>query len=178
MVSKNTFNKDCRVTARLHPSIRKKLDNSGYNARQAIEYFVRDYYNANPRKRIEVKRQILENDIESLKKKECEVQLEIEHKEMLLEKLVVGEVSGIDDVDETEPLVLDIPANYQKGINIIQGAFDNNKDLEVSSSLSDKDNIINFIKNHDDFVVHAYDEYFGDLSWSEFKELLVSEIVV
>lgn len=170
--------KDCRVTARLHPSVRKKLDNSGYNARQAIEYFVNDYYNSNPRKRIEVKKQILENDIEDLKRQECEVQLEIEHKEKLLDKLVVGSVSGVDEVDENESLIFDLPANYQKGINIIQGSFDNKRDLEVSPSLSDKDNIINFIKNHDDFVVTTYDEYFSDLSWVEFKELLFSEIVV
>lgn len=178
MVKKNSFNKDCRVTARLHPSIKQKLINSGYNARQAIEYFIRDYYNANPRKRIEVKRQILENDIEELKRQECEIQLEIEHKESLITKLAVGEVTGIDDVDETEELVLDLPANIQKGVNIIQNAFDHKRDMEVSSKLSDEENILNFIKKHDEFIVSTYDNYCSELGFREFKELLLSEISV
>ena len=178
MVKKNSFNKDCRVTARLHPSIKQMLINSGYNARQAIEYFIRDYYNANPRKRIEVKRQILENDIDELKRQECEIQLEIEHKESLITKLAVGEVTGIDDVDETEELVLDLPANIQKGVNIIQNAFDHKRDMEVSSKLSDEENILNFIKKHDEFIVSTYDNYFSELGFREFKELLLSEISV
>lgn len=178
MVKKNDFNKDCRVSARLHPSIKKKLVNSGYNARQAIEYFVRDYYAANPRKRVEVKRQILENDIETLKKQECEVQLEIQHKESLLDKLVVSAAVGKDDVDETEELVMDLPPDVQMGINIVQNVFDKKKDLEVSSRLSDSENIMNFIKNHNDFIGATYDEYGSDLSWREFRDLLLSEIVV
>lgn len=166
------------VTARVHPSIKKKLQSSGYNARQAIEYFVRDYYAANPRKRVEVKRQILENDIETLKKQECEIQLEIEHKEALISKLAVGEVTGVDNVDEKEELSYDLPPNIQRGINIIQSAFNNKKDLEYTPSLSAKENIDNFIRNHEAFIVKNYDEYFSELGFQEFKELLYSEIEV
>ena len=178
MVKKNDFNKDCRVSARLHPSIKQKLINSGYNARQAIEYFIRDYYAANPRKRAEVKRQILENDIENLKKQECEVQLEIQHKEKLLDNLIVSAADGRDDVDETEELVMDLPPDVQMGINIVQNVFDQKKDLEVSGQLSDSENILEFIKNHNDFIGATYDEYCADLSWREFRDLLLSEIVV
>lgn len=178
MVKKNDFNKDCRVSARLHPSIKQKLINSGYNARQAIEYFIRDYYAANPRKRAEVKRQILENDIENLKKQECEVQLEIQHKEKLLDNLIVSAADGRDDVDETEELVMDLPPDVQMGINIVQNVFDQKKDLEVSGRLSDSENILEFIKNYNDFIGATYDEYGSDLSWREFRDLLLSEIVV
>ena len=178
MVKKNDFNKDCRVSARLHPSIKQKLINSGYNARQAIEYFVRDYYSANPRKRVEVKRQILENDIENLKKQECEVQLEIQHKENLLDKLIVSAATGMDDVDETEELVMDLPPDVQMGINIVQNVFNQKKDFEVSGELSDSENILEFIRNHNDFIGATYDEYGSDLSWREFRDLLLSEIVV
>lgn len=169
---------DDMVTARVHPSIKKKLQSSGYTARQAIEYFVRDYYNSNPRKRVEVKRQILENDLEMLKKQECEIQLEIEHKESLIDKLVVGEVTGVDNVDEKEGVHYELPPNVQKGINIIQSAFNNKKDLECSSTLSDKENIDNFIRAYEEFIVRNYDEYFSELGFREFKELLYSEIKV
>lgn len=36
---KNTFNKEAKISARIHESYKRKLKNSGYNARQAIEYF-------------------------------------------------------------------------------------------------------------------------------------------
>ena len=166
------------ITARVHPSIKKKLIASGYTGRQAIEYFVRDYYNANPRKRVEVKRQILENDLETLKQQECEIQLEIQHKEQLIDKLVVGSVTGVDDVNEKEELVYDLPPKVQMGVNIIQSAFNRKKEWEVSASLTDEENISNFIKKYDEFVVSTYDDYAKELSWKEFKDILLSEILV
>ena len=166
------------VTARVHPSIKKKLQASGYNARQAIEFFVSNYYAANPRKRVEVKRQIIENDLETLKKQECEIQLEIEHKETLLDKLVVGEVTGMDIVDEKEELKYDLPPEIQRGINIIQSAFNNKRDMEYSPRLSARENIDNFIRKYESFIVANYDQYFSSLGFQEFKDLLYEEIKV
>ena len=134
---------------------------------------LRDYYNANPRKRVEVQRQILENDIENFKKQECEIQLEIEHKESLITKLTTDEA----DVCEEE-LSYELPPGFKEGIHIIQAAFDSKRNTGVSSRLSDKENIDNFIKKYDEFIVSKYDDFFSELGFQEFKELLYSEIKV
>ncbi len=169
---------DDMVTARVHPSTKKKLVASGYTGRQAIEYFVRDYYSANPRKRIEVKKQILANDIEELKRQECEVQLEIEHKEALLDKLTVGEVTGADDVDEQEPLVYDLPADVQRGVNIVQKVLSRKRGLYGSSVESAEEGLTRFIEENREFVVSTFDDYASGLSWEEFRGILLSELVI
>lgn len=171
---------DDMITARVHPSVKKKLQASGYNARQAIEYFVKDYYSANPRKRMEVKRQILENDLENLKKQECEIQVEIEHTENMIKELSVGNVGDVPVVPvvPVEKEVVNLSAEMEEGLRIIQNAVDNKKDLELSSNLSNEKNLDTFFKKHYKFLTHIFDNHFSELSFKEFKDLVYSEIVV
>lgn len=84
----------------------------------------------------------------------------------------------MDTVDEKEKLEFDLPARVQMGLNIIQNAFDRKREFEVSHRLTKEENIQNFIKKYDEFVVSTYDDYGEDLTWREFKDLLLSEIEV
>ena len=58
--------KGARVTARLHESTKHKLAKSGYNAAEAIEWFVNEYYSNNPRRQLEIKQDLEEIELHRL----------------------------------------------------------------------------------------------------------------
>lgn len=70
---------DSMVTARVHPSIKKKLALSGYTARQAIEYFVQEYYSENPERELEIQKDLLYVKLNELENCKSEIQSEIDN---------------------------------------------------------------------------------------------------
>ena len=62
------FKKEAVVSARLHESTKDKLYKTGYNAADAIEWFVHEWYSNNPKKKIAIKKDILELQLERWKK--------------------------------------------------------------------------------------------------------------
>ena len=70
---------DDMVTARVHPSIKKKLVLSGYTARQAIEYFVHEYYSENPERELEIQKDLLYVKLNELEKCKADIQSEIDN---------------------------------------------------------------------------------------------------
>ena len=79
--------KEAVVSARIHDTTKHKLVKSGYNAADAIEWFVHEYYNNSPKRKAAIQRDLLEIKLNNLKKIECDVQLEIEVIEKQLEDL-------------------------------------------------------------------------------------------
>ena len=101
---KNGFNKEARISARVHPSEKEKLKRSGYNARQAIEYF-----NKIVSKKVDslkIEEYFLNKEIEELK-------LDLIAKEMRLDEIQ----KTIDEyhIDRVSSLRVD---SYQKIISI------------------------------------------------------------
>lgn len=92
--------KTAMVTAKLDPNEKAKLQKTGYNAREAIEYF--NMARGKPCENIEIDLHFMKKDLRSAKvnlmQKECEIK-ELEEK---LEKLggSVKELSQMDKLDE------------------------------------------------------------------------------
>ena len=105
------FKKEEIVTARLHASTKKKLASSGYNAAEAIEWFVHEYYNNNPKRKVAIQRDMLEIKLNNLKEMECEVQSEISVVERQLDEL--GDVPLPEENIDPIPEVNVLPDNLQ-----------------------------------------------------------------
>ena len=171
------FTKDAQVSARLHPSTKEKLAKSGYNAAEAIEWFVHEFFSNNPKRKMKIKKDMLEINLDNLKKMQCEIQVEIEAIERQLESFVGEdldfEVSPIKI--EVEPEV-ELPNNLQEAIDKIQAGFDKKRDMLVSPKTDLKESIDSFIVLNGDFVRGIYSEHCKGLKWSEFHELLLEEL--
>jgi len=170
------FKKEAVVSARLHESTKQKLYKTGYNPADAIEWFVHEWYNNNPKKRIAIKKDLLELQIENWKKVECEAQLEIETLEKKLEELIRDNDSDFDSEVEEEVSVM-LPLNLQKAVDRIKPVFEDKREFIVGKNTSPEDALDIFITSNGDFVRNVYSEFCKGLDWADFKDLLLSEVV-
>lgn len=72
--------KEAVVSARVHSVTKEKLAATGYNAADAIEWFVKKYY------KDDIQEDLLRIQLEKLEKEECEIQ---EKKKCIIAKLGV-----------------------------------------------------------------------------------------
>ena len=168
------FKKEAVVSARLHESTKEKLYKTGYNPADAIEWFVHEWYNNNPKKRIAIKKDLLEIQLENWKKVECEAQLEIEALEKKLEELITD-----DDFEVVNPLgdVSLLPINLQEAVDRIKPVFDEKKGWIVGKNTTPEEALDTFILRYGDFVNNVYSEFGKGIAWRDFKALLLSEVV-
>jgi len=168
------FKKDAVVSARLHESTKDKLYKTGYNAADAIEWFVHEWYNNNPKRKIAIKKDILEIQLANWKKVECDAQIEIEALEKQIEELIVNEPEDIDPVPYIEDV---LPDNLQEAIDRIKPVYDDKKDMLVGKNTTPEEALNLFINNNGDFVMNVYNSLAKTLNWKEFRELLLSEVI-
>lgn len=165
------------VSARVHPKTKEKLARTGYNARDAIEYFVKEYYSNNPQKKIKIKRDIIELKLKSLKHQECEIQVEISSLEKQLESLAIESA----ELPEDNSFIMEeedddqYPVEVIEALELVQGAFDTKRDLLVSPKTDVREAVDSFIVMHGDVVQNAFKMCKG-LNWKEFREVLLGEI--
>lgn len=183
------FRKDARLSARVHESTKMKLEQSGYNTAEAVEWFVQEYYSKNPKKRAKMKYTLLCNRLDELKKIECETQVDIGVTEKQIQELVeeypglLDENLIVDLEDFTEESVPNVKVDHvlsnkhQEAINRIKPVFDAKKDDLLDDSLSDDENIGVFISLHQDMCLKAFNECCKDLGWYGFKSFLVEQLL-
>ena len=169
------FKKEEIVTARLHASTKKKLSSSGYNAAEAIEWFVHEYYNNNPKRKVAIQRDMLEIKLNNLKEMECEVQSEISVVERQLDEL--GDLPLPEEKIDPIPEVNVLPDNLQEAVDRIKRVFDDKKDMIVGNNTTPVDALDVFIALNGDFVRNVYSEFGKGLKWKDFRELLLEEVV-
>ena len=170
------FKKEAVVSARLHESTKQKLIKTGYNPADAIEWFVHEWYNNNPQKRISIKKDLLEIQLENWKQVECEAQLEIEALEKQLEKLISDSDFDVDQVDVVDDSPM-LPLNLQNVVDRIKPVYDGKKDLIVGKNTTPDEALDIFITQNGDFVSNVYMEFCKGLDWGEFKELLLEMVI-
>lgn len=168
------FKKEAVVSARLYESTKDKLYKTGYNAADAIEWFVHEWYSNNPKKKIAIKKDILELQLERWKKIECDAQLEIEALEKQIEELIINEPEDIDPVPYIEDV---LPDNLQEVIDRIKPVYDDKKDMLVGKNTTPEEALNLFITDTGDFVMNVYNSLGKTLNWKEFRELLLSEVI-
>ena len=168
------FKKEAVVSARIYESTKNKLYKTGYNAADAIEWFVHEWYSNNPKKKVAIKKDILEIQLENWKKVECEAQLEIEALEKQIEELVVSEPEDVDPVTFIEDV---LPDNLQEAVDRIKPVYEDKKDLLVGKNTTPNEALDLFITHYGDFVKNVYNECGNGLKFKEFKELLLSEVI-
>ena len=170
------FKKEAQVTARLHESTKAKLLKTGYNSAQAIEWFVHEWYNTHPKRKVTIQRDMLEIKLHNLKEMECEVQTEIGVVERQLNEL--GDLPlPEDDINDPVPEVDILPDNLQEAVDRIKPVYDDKRDLIVGKNISPEEALDVFISLNGDFVRHVYSEFCKGLKWNDFKDLLLSEVV-
>ena len=168
------FKKDAVVSARLHESTKDKLYKTGYNAADAIEWFVHEWYNNNPKRKIAIKKDILEIQLANWKKVECDAQIEIEALEKQIEELIVNEPEDIEPVPTIDEI---LPDNLQEAVDIIKPVYEDKKDLLVGKNTTPDEALDLFVSHYGDFVLNVYNAHGKGLKFKEFKELLLSEVI-
>ena len=170
------FRKEEIVTARLHASTKKKLASSGYNAAEAIEWFVHEYYNNNPKRKVAIQRDMLDIKLNNLKEMECEIKTEIGVVERQLEEL--GDTPLPDNtIIDPIPEVNVLPDNLQEAVDRIKPVYEDKRDLIVGRNTTPDEALDVFITLNGDFVRNVYSEFGKGIKWKDFKELLLSEVV-
>lgn len=169
------FKMEEKVGARLHASTKAKLQRTGYNAREAIEWFVHEYYSNNPKKRTKIQRDLLEIKLNNLKEIECEVQTEIAVVERQLEEL--GPAPEPNDIISNPIPEERLPDNLQEAIDRIGRVYDDKKDMIIGKNTSPEEALDVFLTLNGDFVSNVYSELGKGLKWKDFKALLLSEVV-
>lgn len=169
-------NKSVTVSARLLPETKTKLEKSGYNPREAIEWFVHTYYVANPKKKMKIKKDLLEIKLKILKEKECQIQVEISAIERELDSLVREDLSDVEEIKiiDEEIEEEDYPIEVIEALELIQNAFDSKRDFMVSSNTDISEAIDSFMVLHGDVVQGAFKR--TNLKWKEFREIVLAEI--
>lgn len=169
-------NKSATVSARLLPETKTKLEKSGYNPREAIEWFVHTYYVANPKKKMKIKKDLLEIKLKILKEEECQIQVEISAIERELDSLVREDLSDVEEIKiiDEEIEEEDYPIEVIEALELIQNAFDSKRDFMVSSNTDISEAIDSFMVLHGDVVQGAFKR--TNLKWKEFREIVLAEI--
>ena len=171
------FKKEAHVSARLHETTKQKLYKSGYNAADAIEWFVHEWYSKNPKRRVAIQKDMLEIQLDNWKKVECEAQLEIEALEKQLEDMI-----GQIDIEVVEPVPYvgevedELPGPLREAIDRIKPVYLEKYDLLASPNVPDDEVLDAFITLNGDFVRNVYNEFGRGVKWKEFKEILLEEL--
>ena len=174
------------MTARVHESTKLKLSKTGYNAAQAIEWFVKEYYSNHPRKQLEIKQDLEEIELNKLKKVECEIQLEIEHKERVIADLiheqgkypeVVEDLLPVDEIIDIQNEGSSLSDGEVEAIERIRPVWNSKKDLMVGSNDDEVEVFDAFIVLNGDFINDVHKECCKNLSFKDFKALLIEEVV-
>ena len=177
------FKKGAQVTARLHESTKHKLMKTGYNAAEAIEWFVNEYYSKNPRRRLEIKQDLEEIELNKLKKIECEVQLEIEHKEKLIDDLIqekgkYPEVKTEPEIIIKEDALEDVLSDGEiEAIERVRNVWDDRKDMMLGSHDDVIEVFNSFIAKEGDLISEVHKTCCKRMPFKEFKALLIKEVV-
>ena len=169
------FKKEEQVGARLHASTKAKLQKTGYNAAEAIEWFVHEFYNTHPKRKLQIQRDLLEIKLNNLKEVECEVQTEIGVVERQLEEL--GPAPSPADVNVEPVPEVPLPPNVRVAIDRIIAVYEEKKDMLVGKNTSPAEALDLFITQYGDLVLNVYSECGKGLDWSDFKDLLLSEVM-
>lgn len=182
------FPKEARLYARVHESTKEKLQKSGYNTAEAVEWFVHEYYSNNPKRKAKMKYDLLAHRLDNLKREECEIQVEIQTTEKQMDALV-NDNPGLFEEDlmdqVTQPVVEEVKSKPKKSVNVkhqtainrIRPTFENKREELWDYSLSDEENIEIFISLHQEMCLLAFNECCKDLGWYGFKEFLVEELL-
>ena len=168
------FKKEAVVSARPHESTKDKLYKTGYNAADAIEWFVHEWYNNNPKRKIAIKKDILEIQLANWKKVECDAQIEIEALEKQIEELIINEPEDIEPVPSIDDV---LPDNLQEVVDIIKPFYEDKKDMLVGKNTTPDEALDLFITRYGGLVLNVYDKHCKGLKFKEFKELLLSEVI-
>ena len=175
--------KGVQVTARLHESTKLKLIKTGYNAAEAIEWFVNEYYSHNPKRRLQIKQDLAEMELNKLKKEECEIQLEIEYKEKVIEELI-QEQSNYPEVKDDSLQVIDIHEEIPllsdgelEAIERVRPVWIEKRDMMVGKNSDEVEVFDAFILLKGDFIHNVHKECCKNLSFKDFKAMLIEEVV-
>jgi len=181
------YTKGAQVTARLHESTKHKLLKTGYNAAQAIEWFVNEYYSNHPKKQLEIRQDLEEIELNKLKKVECEIQLEIEHKERVIADLIQEQgkyPEVVDDLLQPVDEILDIPGELSslsdgeiEAIERVRPVWDMKKDLMLGSHDDEVEVFDAFITLNGDFISDVHKDCCKDMKFKDFKALLIEGVV-
>ena len=175
--------KGAQVTARLHESTKHKLMKTGYNAAEAIEWFVNEYYSNNPKKQLKIKQDLEELELNKLKKAECEIQLEIEYKEKVIEGLI-QEQGKYPEVKEDPLPVIDIQEEDSllsdgelEAIERVRSVWIEKRDMLVGKNDNEVEVFDSFLVLKGDFIYNVHKECCKNLRFKDFKAMLIEEVV-
>ncbi len=181
------FKKGAQVTARLHESTKHKLMKTGYNAAQAIEWFVNEYYSNNPRRKLEIKQDLEEIELNKLKKVECEVQLEIEAKEKIINNLLLEKSKYPEVTEDVSYSYIDMPApsvdvdvltdGELEAVERVKSVWDMKKDMMFGSNDDVVEVFESFMVLNGDFINSVHRDCCKGKSFKDFKALLLEEVV-
>ena len=115
------FSKTERVTARVHPSVKRKLDESKYNARHAIEWFVAEI--TNEKKALDIEEHVLIQERECYLKEVARVDKELEKIRIQRKEKYGGDISELQ-----KDAYIKIISKYSDYSHGFKDHFDTNKE--------------------------------------------------
>lgn len=123
------MNDKVNVGAKLTHREKQLLEDSGYNSREAIKFFLDEYYKKNPNKKAFAEHSSLIKEIENLEKKRRAMTVEMEAKKIELEavkdKLGYKYISESDRMDQVINNTLkEIQKRYDEKRNFINNVFE------------------------------------------------------
>lgn len=145
------------VGAKLTHREKLLLEDSGHNAREAIKFFLDEYYKKNPNKKAFAEHSSLNKEIEDLEKKQRAIMVEMEAKKIELE--AVKDKLGYKYVSESDRM----------------DQILNNALKEVQKRYDEKKSFLNDVFELGDEFFMAKARNCG-MDLSEFKELVVDYI--
>lgn len=172
--------RDQQMNARTTLKDKITIQENGYTAADGLAYFAEELRLSNPRKKIAIKQKMIDIKLENLKRVQCEVNLEIEQLESQRANLnpEIQQDKVLERLHDIANAEVDLPPNLKKAVTRVQSAFDKKRDLFVSSVKSKEDILNDFISSNDDFILEIYNKTGNGLEWSDFKDIILTEVVV
>lgn len=180
MPMKYSVPRDQQMNARTTLKDKITIQENGYTAADGLAYFAEELRLSNPRKKIAIKQKMIDIKLENLKRVQCEVNLEIEQLESQRANLNpdIQQDKVLERLQDIANAEVDLPPNLKKAVTRVQSAFDKKRDLFVSSVKSKEDILNDFISSNDDFILEIYNKTGNGLEWSDFKDIILTEVVV
>lgn len=163
------------VSARLPLSKVERLEKSGKNPREAIDYWLEDYYSKNPRKRIRFEIKEKEEEMKKLQKQIEKLQNQYDDLKEEVDELKLS-LSGFEtSLEELEDV--DLKEFVKRIQNIFIRTFVNK--MLVSPSKSKEENIEEFIQEKKEIINNVSNEFFvGKYSEDEINKILLDYLVI
>ena len=155
--------KSAVVSARLYESTKKKLDASGYNAAEAIEWFVHEYYSSKSAKKLQIRKDILTQNLEDLQKDNEAIMKKIHEIELELSEL---DTSNVDVENVNIEPVIHLPSLIIEGISIVQNAYNRKKEREPLNDIAD------FMNQNQEFMTTIWAKHAKKMDFDDFCELV------